>query len=48
MSMTWKYICQLLIAILEELLAIPPGENHQPTAAAGLALVRKLTKEVSS
>ena len=44
MSIMWKYICQMLIAILEQLLQMPADQDHRPTAAAGLDLVKKLTE----
>lgn len=45
MKPLWRYICEILIAILEQILAMPPDANHQPIAKAGLDLVKKLTVE---
>lgn len=48
MSVQWKYICLMLLKFFEQLLAMDPKENHQPTAAAALNLVESLKKEAET
>lgn len=42
MSSFWKQIALLLMAILEQLVNMPPDQDHTQIAAAGLATAKRL------
>jgi len=42
MSNYWKIVLQMLLALFEQILQIPPDQDHQPLTAAGKAITEKL------
>ena len=45
MSNYWKIMFQLLLTLLEQILAIPTDQDHQPTAQVGVELAKKMLEK---
>lgn len=42
MTITWRYLAKMLLAILQQLLETPAEENHLPLVQNGIDLIKRL------